>query len=478
MARKTFGDVMVLLPGITGSVLQRDGKDVWAVNPGAAFRALLSLGRNIKQLQLDGDDPGKPDLGDGVTAPRLVGDIHLIPGFWKIDGYSGIKERLFRQLTLTEGKNWFDFPYDWRRDNRVAAQRLAELAPRWLDAWRRESGNADARLVLLGHSMGGLVSRYYLENLGGWQDTRHLITFGTPYRGSLNAVDSLVNGFRKGFGPLSLDLSALLRSLTSVYQLLPIYESVEAESTGGLARPGEIDLPNVDRARAAAALAFHRDIERSQAQNAQDPRYHDAGYQITPLVGIFQTTNQSARIAGGEAKLLTTYRGEDLGGDGTVPRVSATPIELSDDPRETYAAATHGALQGYAPLLDHIVGRVTRTRLSPFRDTPFDGFGLDAPDLVEPDQPIEVEARTIGPAAQVRITATDVDTGVEHRSRTVRRRADDSFRVELAPLPEGIYRVAVVPEEGSGMRPNSDFVTVLSPATAAAAAAEPPSARS
>ena len=76
--------------------------------------------------------------------------------------------------------------------------------------------------------MGGLVARWYLECLGGWQDTRALITFGTPHRGSLNAVDFLVNGFVKKLGPLKVaDLSRLLRSLTSVYQLLPIYPCVD-----------------------------------------------------------------------------------------------------------------------------------------------------------------------------------------------------------------------------------------------------------
>ena len=84
-----------------------------------------------------------------------MSDVHLIPGFWKIDGYSGIFERLSGELTLERGKNWFDFPYDWRRDNRAAAHRLAEQAPRWLAEWRQSSGNADARLVLLAHSMGG-----------------------------------------------------------------------------------------------------------------------------------------------------------------------------------------------------------------------------------------------------------------------------------------------------------------------------------
>ncbi|HEX6922167.1 MAG TPA: hypothetical protein VF314_18255, partial [Actinomycetes bacterium] len=153
MTRRTCGDVVVLLPGITGSVLRRDGRDVWAVSPGAALQAVLSLGRSIQDLELASDD-----ADDGVTAPRLVSDVHLVPGLWKIDGYTKVRARLVADLGLVEGENYFDFPYDWRRDNRRAAQRLAEQAPRWLHDWRARSGNRDARLVLVGHSMGGLVA--------------------------------------------------------------------------------------------------------------------------------------------------------------------------------------------------------------------------------------------------------------------------------------------------------------------------------
>ena len=87
MAKQPMGDVVVLLPGILGSVLQRDGKDVWAMSAGAAFRALFSFGGSIKKLELDGDDPDVDDLGDGVTAPRILPDLHIVPGLWKIDGY-------------------------------------------------------------------------------------------------------------------------------------------------------------------------------------------------------------------------------------------------------------------------------------------------------------------------------------------------------------------------------------------------------
>jgi pimeloyl-ACP methyl ester carboxylesterase len=170
-------DVVVLLPGITGSVLRDSrGRDLWAPTAGAAARALVTLGRSITDLELRGED-----ADDGVTAPMMVPDLHLIPGLWKVDGYSKISGYLQQQFAVTPGKNFFAFPYDWRRDNRVAARRLKEQADRWLWEWRHDS--PDAKIILVGHSMGGLVARYFLECLEGWRDTRRLVTFGTPYRG-------------------------------------------------------------------------------------------------------------------------------------------------------------------------------------------------------------------------------------------------------------------------------------------------------
>ena len=223
-------DVVVLIPGIAGSVLQRDGHDVWAFSAGAALRGVLSLGKTVKRLELDGDDPEADDLGDGIRATRLMPDLHVLPGLgWKIDGYTKIKERLFKQFDCRVGHNYFELAYDWRRDNRVAARLLATKAKVWLKAWRAESGHQDAKLILLGHSMGGIVSRLFLESpeFEGWKDTRTLITFGTPYSGSLNALDFLANGFKKGWGPFSINLSPMLRSFTSVYQLLPSYRCLE-----------------------------------------------------------------------------------------------------------------------------------------------------------------------------------------------------------------------------------------------------------
>ncbi len=48
MAKVRMRDIVVLLPGITGSVLQKDGKDIWAVSGQAVWKALTSLGSSTE----------------------------------------------------------------------------------------------------------------------------------------------------------------------------------------------------------------------------------------------------------------------------------------------------------------------------------------------------------------------------------------------------------------------------------------------
>ena len=40
------------------------------------------------------------------------------------------------------------------------------------------------RIDLVGHSQGGLVGRYYVQKLNGAHRVRHLVTLGTPHRGT------------------------------------------------------------------------------------------------------------------------------------------------------------------------------------------------------------------------------------------------------------------------------------------------------
>lgn len=431
-----MGDVVVLLPGILGSVLERDGHEVWAISPGAVWRALLSLGHSVNDLELHDDDPSVDDLGDGVTARCLQPDLHLVPGFWSIDGYSRIRSSIFATFDVVDGQNWFDFPYDWRRDNRVAARHLAERAPGWLQAWRKRSGNNDAKLVLVAHSMGGLVARHYLEVLGGWRDARTLITFGTPYRGSLNALDFLCNGFKKGIGPLGLDLTRLLRSLTSVYQLLPRYPVVDSGS-GPLTRVAETsNLPGVDPTRASAALTFHHDIDA--AIETRPPN----SYAIHPIVGIMQPTSQSARLEAGSVRMLPSFEGLDSGGDGTVPRVSATPVELADQGREIYAPDQHGSLQNSIGSLTQLIGVLSARPTSNLRGG-VSGFGLQIDEIFEIDEPIAATVTSDDPTPTVAATVVEVATGRPVLESELEVDGDGSYRALWPPLRSGDYRLTI-----------------------------------
>ena len=103
MEKQPMGDVVVLLPGILGSVLQRDGKEVWAPSPGAIGRALWTLGRSVKSLALESDPWESDDLGDGVVATRLMPGIHIVPGLWGIDVYSGISRMITEHFDVVPG---------------------------------------------------------------------------------------------------------------------------------------------------------------------------------------------------------------------------------------------------------------------------------------------------------------------------------------------------------------------------------------
>jgi pimeloyl-ACP methyl ester carboxylesterase len=455
--KQPMGDVIVLLPGILGSVLERDGHDVWAVSPGAVWRALTSLGHSVTDLEIHHDDPAVDDLGDGVTATRLQPDLHLIPGLWSIDGYSHIRSSIFANFDVVDGQNWFDFSYDWRRDNRVAARHLADRAPGWLKAWRERSGNRDAKLVLVGHSMGGLVARHYLEMLGGWRDTRMLVTFGTPYRGSLNALDFLCNGFKKGIGPIGLDLTKLLRSMTSVYQLLPRYPVVD-DGSGHLARVSEsVGLPGVDLSRAAAALQFHLDIDAAIATRPKD------AYTIHPIVGILQPTSQSARHVGGAVTMLQTYGGVDHAGDGTVPRVSATPVELSDKGREIYAPDQHGSLQNGDGPLAQLIGLLSARPTTTFRSG-MSGFGVQIDEMFGADEPVALTVTTDDPPPSITAAVVDAATGRTVLESSIDVDGDGAFRNEWPPLPAGDYRLTVSSVDADSERSPAHALFVVAPA--------------
>jgi len=471
MAKTRMEDMVVILPGITGSVLQKDGKDIWAISGQAAWQTLKSLGKSLQQLTIEQDDPEAENLGDGITAARLMSDAHLIPGLVKIDGYTALTRLITDNFQVIPGNiredkpaNLFEFPYDWRRDNRANARLLKRLLDQRLQQWRQDTGLKDAKVILLAHSMGGLVSRYYLEVLEGWRDCKVLFTFGTPYRGSVNAVNFIANSYKKLF----LDLTEVLRSLPSVYQLMPIYKVVRIGEE--YHRIAEVDnLPNVVKTKAENALAFHREIEAAVTANQTNPDYWKS-YKIIPIVGTQQPTMQSVNLENGQLLVNCTLpKGIDpelASGDGTVPYLSAIPIELSEEYRETYIAERHGSLQNNPRVLEQLRDRLKATQrksLGSIKGPEVSlaaveraaiSLGLD--DLYLADEPVRLWARLIHGEQRfgnLKAEITSVTGDVKPLNLEFQQQGQD-WELLVDDLAAGLYRVRVHTDSSSSEAPS------------------------
>jgi pimeloyl-ACP methyl ester carboxylesterase len=97
---------------------------------------------------------------------------------------------------------------------------------------RRDYNNPGLRVDLVAHSMGGLVTRYYLRygrvdvlddnefpvNHHGVSRVRKVILLGTPNLGSVSTIQEFLQGFKVGFARVPTETMA---TLPSVYQLFP-----------------------------------------------------------------------------------------------------------------------------------------------------------------------------------------------------------------------------------------------------------------
>lgn len=308
--------------------------------------------------------------------------------------------------------------------------------------------------------MGGLVARYFVECLEGWRDTRLLFTLGTPHRGSLKAAGFLTNGMKKGIGPWGIDLSPLLRSCPSVYQLLPTYPCViDGSRTLRMHEAAAAGLlPRIDEDRAQAAYAFHQQLLAAQQKNDKDEQYRQSGYKLVPIVGIDQPTAQSFIVGNGEHTLANNLHGEDLSGDGTVPRASAVPINMETNSIECYSAEMHGALQNNDAVFANMFGIITKGEINWRRYLRADDrtpVTLEVDDIVLPGAPLTVRAR--GAEGQVRLQVDFKSLRGASFTEDLRRDGNTDWQRGEFALDAGVWRITV---NGENAAPVSDLVVI------------------
>jgi pimeloyl-ACP methyl ester carboxylesterase len=202
----------VVVPGILGSELLRpDGTQVW-LNAGNA------LGHHDLALAA-----GTPvDAAEaGLRPGGLLGTAAVLPRVFGFTEYADLLD-LLRGTELPHHV----FTYDWRRDLVASARRLGAT----LDAIAESRDDPAARFDVVGHSMGGLVARYYLRfgdaepdspvTWAGARRIRNLLLVATPSGGSIASLDAILNGNRVGLSSTTLAAS-VIATMPSIYQLLP-----------------------------------------------------------------------------------------------------------------------------------------------------------------------------------------------------------------------------------------------------------------
>jgi len=123
---------------------------------------------------------GKEGPDPVIVIPGIMGSWEK-DGEWRIDPIFHTFDDLrgaFLANGYAMGKNFFEFPYEWRDSN----IENAKLLHKRIQDIKSETGRPKVDIVA--HSMGGLLAREYIESEYFENDVDQLITVGTPHLGA------------------------------------------------------------------------------------------------------------------------------------------------------------------------------------------------------------------------------------------------------------------------------------------------------
>jgi pimeloyl-ACP methyl ester carboxylesterase len=257
-AESPYRNPVIVIPGVLGSKLKdiRTDQPVWG-----AFVAGAADPQTDEGLKL-------------ITAPYIYPDgsltnwSHVVPNGaltevklqllgipLKVAAYAQLIDALgaggFREQQIGDANGElyddnhytaYQFDYDWRLSNADNAAKLfnfvQQVRARVSKEYERKFGikNADIKVDIVAHSMGGLLTRYMLRygdqglpkdgsdpNLdwSGSLGVERVVLIGTPNAGSPNALNELVEGKNYGWPLLPFYNQAVLGSFASLYELMP-----------------------------------------------------------------------------------------------------------------------------------------------------------------------------------------------------------------------------------------------------------------
>ncbi|MGH8221402.1 MAG: esterase/lipase family protein [Woeseiaceae bacterium] len=217
----THQNPVIVIPGITATGLV----DEYPLKPDELWTMVSE--KEYERIALH---PG--DLRYEAIEPALVRTGQPFPV------YNELIRALRHELSLRADQPTpvYAYPYDWRMDIGLSAGKLGAFVDEVIARTRllRHYANArDLRVDLVGHSMGGLLICEYLSRYGSRSRVGKVVTIGTPYLGTLEAIVKIATGMSllTGNEPKEREREAA-RLTPSVYQLFPSYAGATVDESG------------------------------------------------------------------------------------------------------------------------------------------------------------------------------------------------------------------------------------------------------
>lgn len=435
-------DAVLVLPGIMGSELtdRVTGDVVWGMNLGTLVRGRLR--QSLADLKVSDDDLA----GRGrLRATRLLRRVGFLPGLGGLEPYTALLAEL--RDHVPDSRSVGEFPYDWRLSIASSAQALVSKAAEHLDSWKKvvaaeqlPTDLNDVRLVIVAHSMGGLVARYAIERLGLHTVVRRLVTLGTPFYGSTKAIRVLATG--EGAPPLASARAARELAITcpGVYDLLPRTECVTLAG----ATPRRLQATDLGSIGASTQLA-DESAARWEKLRMNDPRYR---IPMSVMAGSDQSTAMTVALKGSD--LIPTEMGYSTDGDGTVAESSALPAGIEafylPQQHEALAKSAEGRLFARKKMLGQGIGRQLGAG---------DAVGVDVPESL-PVGAVSVRVTGVESAGDVSFTSEDLSDGTTRLWSAQKR--DGSLHFTSA-LGCGYHRISV----SQGGTPVTKIIHIVDP---------------